>query len=82
MPLNEGGPVWAITNARIVPVSGPVIERGTIVVKGNRIQAVGANVSAPSGAKVVDGNGLIYRASSMAAPTSASTSRACATTTT
>ena len=58
VPLNENGPVWAITNARIVPVSGPVIERGTIVVKGNRIQAVGANVSAPSGAKVVDGNGL------------------------
>ncbi len=38
-------------------MSGPVIEKGTIVIKGNRIQAVGANVSAPSGAKVVDGNG-------------------------
>ncbi len=55
---NENGPAWAITNARIVPVSGPVIERGTIVIKGNRIQAVGANTSVPSGAKVVDGTGL------------------------
>jgi imidazolonepropionase-like amidohydrolase len=56
--LNANGPAWAITNARIVPVSGPEIERGTIVIKGNRIQAVGAGVSVPSGAKVVDGTGL------------------------
>ena len=55
---NENGPAWAITNARIVPVSGPVIEKGTIVISGNRIKAVGAGVSAPSGAKVVDGTGL------------------------
>jgi imidazolonepropionase-like amidohydrolase len=56
--LNANGPAWAITNARIVPVSGPVIEKGTIVIKGNRIEAVGAGVSVPSGAKVVDGAGL------------------------
>ena len=55
---NANGPAWAITNARIFPVSGPVIEKGTIVVKGNRILAVGAGASVPSGAKVVDGNGL------------------------
>jgi imidazolonepropionase-like amidohydrolase len=56
--FNENGPAWAITNARIVPVSGPVIEKGTIVISGNRIKAVGAGVSAPGGAKVVDGTGL------------------------
>ena len=56
--LNANGPAWAITNARIVPVSGPEIERGTIVIKGNRIQAVGVGVAVPSGAKVVDGTGL------------------------
>ncbi|HEX7778998.1 MAG TPA: amidohydrolase family protein, partial [Vicinamibacterales bacterium] len=55
---NETGPAWAITNARIVPVSGPAIEKGTIVISGNRIKAVGAGVPAPSGAKVVDGTGL------------------------
>jgi imidazolonepropionase-like amidohydrolase len=55
---NANGPAWAIANARIFPVSGPVIDKGTIVVKGNRILAVGANASVPSGAKVVDGNGL------------------------
>ncbi len=54
---NANGGTWAITNARIHPVSGPVIPKGTIVIKGNLIQAVGANVSAPSGARVVDAKG-------------------------
>ncbi len=44
---NANGPTWAITNARIVTVSGPVIPKGTIVIKGNRIEAVGANVAIP-----------------------------------
>ncbi|TAK15365.1 MAG: hypothetical protein EPO35_07680, partial [Acidobacteria bacterium] len=54
---NAGGATWAITNARIVTVSGAVIPRGTIVIKGNRIDAVGANVAVPSGARVVDAAG-------------------------
>jgi imidazolonepropionase-like amidohydrolase len=54
---NAGGPAWAITNARIVTVSGPVIPKGTIVIKGNRIEAVGANVSIPAGVKPVDAGG-------------------------
>ena len=53
----QNGPAWAITNARIHPVSGPVIPRGTIVIRGNTIQAVGANVSIPSGARTVDVRG-------------------------
>jgi len=55
--LNVNGPTWAITNARLVTVTGPVIERGTIVIRGNRIQAIGANVQPPSGARVVDARG-------------------------
>ncbi len=54
---NADGPTWAITNARIVTVSGPVIAKGTIVIKGNRIEAVGANVSPPAGAKPMDAQG-------------------------
>lgn len=54
---NANGGTWAITNARIVTVSGPVIERGTIVINGNKIQAVGANVSVPGGARTVNANG-------------------------
>src|ERR1051325_5124070 len=49
---------YAITNARIVTVSGPVIERGTVVIRNGLIAAAGANVSAPSDARVIDGTGL------------------------
>jgi imidazolonepropionase-like amidohydrolase len=55
--LNATGPAWAITNARIVPVSGPVIEKGSIVIRGNKIAAVGANVQLPSGGKIIDARG-------------------------
>jgi imidazolonepropionase-like amidohydrolase len=54
---NANGGTWAITNARIYPVSGPVIPKGTVVIKGNTIQAVGATVPVPSGARVVDAKG-------------------------
>src|SRR6266850_8471435 len=54
----KGIDTYAITNARIVPVSGPVIERGAIVIRNGLISAVGANVSAPADARVIDGNGL------------------------
>ena len=49
---------YAITNARIVTVSGPVIERGTVVIRNGLIAAAGANVSAPLDARVIDGAGL------------------------
>jgi imidazolonepropionase-like amidohydrolase len=49
---------YAITNARVVTVSGPVIERGTVVIRDGLIAAVGPNVSAPADARVIDGAGL------------------------
>jgi imidazolonepropionase-like amidohydrolase len=51
------GAVVAITNARIHPVTRPDVERGTIVLRGSRIEAIGANVSVPAGATVVDAAG-------------------------
>lgn len=56
----EGGepPYFAIKNARIVPVSGSVIETGTVVVAKGLIQAVGAAVTIPPEAWVIDGKGL------------------------
>jgi imidazolonepropionase-like amidohydrolase len=51
------GPVWAITNATIHPVTAPAIARGTIVIRGSRIDAIGANVQAPAGARVIDAAG-------------------------
>jgi imidazolonepropionase-like amidohydrolase len=41
-----------------VPVSGAVIENGTIVFRDGVITAVGANVTAPVGAQIIAGKGL------------------------
>lgn len=49
---------YAIINARIVPGSGPAIDRGTVVIRDGLIAAVGANVAAPADARVFDGSGL------------------------
>src|SRR5689334_5096930 len=49
---------YAITNARIVTVSGPIIERGTVVIRNGLIAAAGDNVTAPPDARVIDGSGL------------------------
>ena len=53
------GQAIAITNARIHTVSGPVIERGTVVMQDGRITAVGANVQLPAGAQTIDATGKI-----------------------
>ena len=50
--------VYAIKDATIYPVSGPKIERGTIVIRNGLIEAVGVNVTIPPEATVIDGNGL------------------------
>lgn len=44
----------AFTNARILPISGPPIERGTLVVRDGRIVAVGAGIPVPQGAETLD----------------------------
>ena len=49
---------FAIVNARIVTVSGAVIENGTVVIAGGKITAVGAGVTIPGGAEKIDGKGL------------------------
>jgi imidazolonepropionase-like amidohydrolase len=46
-----------VTNGRIHSVTGPTIERGTIVIRGGRIESVGGEVAAPAGAKVIDAGG-------------------------
>ncbi len=49
---------FAIVNARIVTVSGGVIDNGTVIVSNGKIAAVGANVSIPGGAERIDAKGL------------------------
>jgi imidazolonepropionase-like amidohydrolase len=49
---------FAITNVRIVTVSGATIESGTVVIRNGKIEAVGSNIRAGSGVEVIDGKGL------------------------
>jgi len=52
-------PYYAIRGARIVPVSGPPIENGTVVIANGLIAAVGgSNTAIPPEAWVIDGKGL------------------------
>jgi imidazolonepropionase-like amidohydrolase len=53
----EGGGSLVIINAHIFPIAQPAIERGAIIVRNGRIEAVGANLSIPSGARLVDAEG-------------------------
>jgi imidazolonepropionase-like amidohydrolase len=46
-----------IRGARIVPVSGPVIENGTIVLADGKIASVGAAAAVPGVAEIIDGTG-------------------------
>jgi imidazolonepropionase-like amidohydrolase len=61
--LGAAGASWAeekslvIQNARVVTVEGPTLERGTVVITGGRIAAVGEGVAPPAGATVIDGAG-------------------------
>lgn len=48
----------AITNVRVITGAGPVIEQGSIVVRGGRIASIAAGNTAAPGVKVIDGRGL------------------------
>ena len=49
---------YAIRNARIVTVTNGVIEKGTVLVRNGKIEAVGATVAVPKDARIIDGAGL------------------------
>ncbi len=49
---------FAIRGARIVTAAGADIENGTVVITNGKIAAVGAAVSVPGGATVIEGRGL------------------------
>ena len=49
----------AIMNARVHTVSGDVIENGDVIITNARIADIGANLTAPAGATVIDGEGKV-----------------------
>lgn len=57
LPVDTPSGVVAFTNARLITMRGEeVIDNGTLIVQGDRIQALGpaAEVAVPAGARVVD----------------------------
>ena len=48
----------AIHNARVVTVAGPMLPRATVVVRNGLIEAVGADVTVPADAWVIEGDGM------------------------
>lgn len=49
---------YAITNAKIVTVSGAPIEKGTIIIRDGLIQNIGTGISIPGDSQVIDASGL------------------------
>jgi imidazolonepropionase-like amidohydrolase len=47
----------AIRGGTVLPMTGPAIPNGTVVIRGGKIVAVGANVAIPAGAEIVDAAG-------------------------
>lgn len=54
----SAGPLYAIKGATIHTASGPVITNGTIVMRNGVIEDIGANITAPADALVIDAAGL------------------------
>ncbi len=53
----DAAPVYLIRNATIVPVSGPPIENGSLLIENGKIKALGREIAAPDGAEVIDAAG-------------------------
>jgi imidazolonepropionase-like amidohydrolase len=55
----ETSEVYALVGGRIVTVAGPTLDQGTIVLRDGVIETVGAEVSVPPDARVIDVSGLV-----------------------
>ena len=60
-PSGDVGPTYAVRGCRIVPVAGPPVEKGVIVIRDGLIESLGPadKVRIPSDAEVVEAEGLV-----------------------
>jgi imidazolonepropionase-like amidohydrolase len=49
----------AIKGGKVLPVAGPPIENGVVLIRNGKIEAVGKDVAIPSDAKVIDATGKV-----------------------
>src|SRR5438552_409050 len=59
-----GGPLvaqerLAIKGGKVLPVAGPAIENGIVLIRNGKIEAVGKDIAIPSDAKVIDATGKV-----------------------
>lgn len=55
----SGDEVLAIKGGKILPVSGPPIEGGAIVIRNGKIEALGKDIAIPADAKVLEAGGKV-----------------------
>ncbi|MEO6447497.1 MAG: amidohydrolase family protein [Gemmatimonadaceae bacterium] len=55
--LSAQGRAVVLQGGTIIPVDGPVITRGSVVMRDGKIVSVGSNVAVPAGAEVIDVSG-------------------------
>ena len=48
----------AITNGKVVTVTGETYEQGTVLVENGKIVAVGANIDIPANAEIINAEGM------------------------
>jgi imidazolonepropionase-like amidohydrolase len=56
-PVAMSAQTVAITGGKVYPVSGPAIEKGTVLVRDGKIVAVGATIAVPNDATRIDATG-------------------------
>lgn len=57
-PAAAASDVIALVGGRVLPVSGPALDKATVVMRDGVIAAVGADVAVPKDARVIDAAGL------------------------
>jgi imidazolonepropionase-like amidohydrolase len=57
LPVIAQERVTLIRNATVLTITNGVIENGSVLIRGSKIAAVGRDLAAPAGARVIDGTG-------------------------
>jgi hypothetical protein len=64
LALATGGPLaaqerLAVKGGKVLPVAGPPIENGVVLIRNGKIEAVGKDLAIPADAKVIDATGKV-----------------------
>ncbi len=57
VPVLPQRPATAIVGGTVITAVGPMLSRGTVIIRGSRIEAVGSELPVPAGSTVLDATG-------------------------